>query len=123
MDKHPDFGVVVVNDNQNDEKPSFDLEQAKSMLNKHVLIGLTYYDHEGKFIEQKQIHGKIISVSQKGFSIKLEGLRSGETYNLPLDLRSFQKARPGTYKLRSTGEEIVDPDYLASWNVYKPPSN
>ena len=53
-------------DNQNDEKsPYFDLRKAKTMINKQVLIGLTYYDHKGTFIEQKQMHGRIISVDSR----------------------------------------------------------
>ena len=106
----------------NTEKPTFDLERAKTMINKRVLIGLTYYDHKGTFIEQKQMHGKIISVDDgSGLEIELEGSHKGETYSLPPDLRPFQEAKPGEYRERSTGEIVVDPDFLCSWIVTNPP--
>ena len=36
---------------------------------------------------------------------------NGEIEWLPPDLRAFKKARPGEYRLRSTGEVVLDPDY------------
>jgi hypothetical protein len=95
---------------------------AASFVGKYVLIGLTYYDHEGNFLEQKQRHGTITSADERaGFAIELQGQHRGETFWLPPDVRPFQKARPGNYRLRSTGEEIVDPDLLCSWSINNPP--
>ncbi|MBI4333489.1 MAG: hypothetical protein HY673_19665 [Chloroflexi bacterium] len=92
------------------------------MMGKRVLIGVTYYDHEGKFIEQKQMHGKIRSADdRRGFEIQLEGSRKGETYWLPPDLRSFHEAKPGEYRERSTGETVTDPDFLSTWEITKSP--
>ena len=103
-------------------KPPFDLKRAKGMINKLVLIGLTYYSHKGEFIEQKQMHGKIISVDKhNGLKIELKGSREGETYWLPPDLRSFKEAKSGEYRERSTGDIVIDPDFLTSWEVTKPP--
>ena len=72
--------IANMNGDQNIEnKPYFDLERAKTMINKRVLIGLTYYDHKGIFLEQKQMHGIITSVDEhQGFGIALEGSRKGE---------------------------------------------
>ena len=110
-------------DNQNEKKsPYFGLGKAKTMINKRVLIGVTYYDHKGAFIEQKQMHGRIISVdSRHGFEIELEGARKGDIYWVPPDVRSFREAKPGDYRERSTGEIINNPDFLSTWEVYKPP--
>ena len=104
----------------NEQKPDFDLAQAKTMVNKRVLIGLSYYDHTGKFIEQKQMHGIVTNVGHNGFIVNLEGSNDGKTYQLPPDLRSFREAAPGTYREHSTGDEIIDPDYLVTWAVTKP---
>ena len=102
-------------------KPPFDLEQARAIIDKRLLIGISYYDHSGKFIEQKQMYGKVNSVDKhNGFSISLEGSHAGEIYHLPPDMRSFKKAQPGTYRLRSTGEKVIDPDYLSTWDIIKP---
>ena len=106
----------------NSKKPDFDLEKAKKMMNKTMLIGVSYYSHDGKFIEQKQIHGKVVSVdADRGFVIQLEGAHSGETFSLPPDLRSVREAKPGIYREHSTGDEIVNPDYLTFWVINKPP--
>ncbi|HZK81678.1 MAG TPA: hypothetical protein VFC46_11435 [Humisphaera sp.] len=40
---------------------------------------------------------------------------------LPPDLRSLKPARPGIYRLRSTGQEIENPDYLTTWTCKKRP--
>ncbi|MBN7463153.1 hypothetical protein I3U64_23750, partial [Mycobacteroides abscessus subsp. abscessus] len=40
-----------------------------------------------------------------------------ETFTLPPAPESFSPAAPGEYRLRSTGEVITDPDYLATWTV------
>jgi hypothetical protein len=42
-------------------------------------------------------------------------------YWLPPDLRGWKPAPPGEYRLKSTGEVVVDPDYLAAWTVVQPP--
>ena len=102
-------------------RPSFDPIKAERMIGKSILIGLTYLDSDGAFIEQKQLHGRIVSAdSRKGFEVALEGVRAGESYRLPPDPRCFKGARPGEYRLRSTGETVVDPDFECSWTVTKP---
>ncbi len=44
-------------------------------------------------------------------------LTSGGHYDLPPDVRTFEEARPGEYRLRSTGEIVVDPDFTSTWIV------
>ncbi|GAB5895435.1 hypothetical protein [Mycolicibacterium mageritense] len=41
----------------------------------------------------------------------------GETFTLPPAPESFSPAPPGEYRLRSTGEVVTDPDYLATRTV------
>ena len=105
----------------NDGRPPFDQVRAEALAGKHVLIGLTYHDHNDKFLEQRQVHGIVLSVdSRQGFAIELQGERAGETFWLPPDLRSIQEAKPGEYRLRSTGEVVVEPHFLFTWVVNKP---
>lgn len=59
----------------------------------------------------------VISADKQGIVIKQ---CSGELLPLPPDLSSTEKAAPGEYTLRATGEVVVDPDYLATWSLYKP---
>ena len=104
-----------------DGKPHFDTELASSFIGKHVLIGLTFLDDKDNFIEQKQMHGTIVvSDEHKGFGIELKGEHDVEMFWLPPDLRLFRKAPPGEYRLRSTGEVVVDPDLTCTWIVNKP---
>lgn len=101
-------------------RPDFDEARAQALLGKSVLIGLTYLDHDGWILEQRQLHGTIVSFHRtRGFGIRLAGKRSGETYTLPPDTRAFEEANPGEYRLRSTGEIVVDPDFISTWTITK----
>ncbi|CAN5688108.1 hypothetical protein BH24ACI3_BH24ACI3_06000 [soil metagenome] len=93
--------------------------ESKNHIGKLVLVGVTYLDHERNLIEQIQLAGNVIRISETG-GIVLQ-LDSGEEYTLPPDLTSLQTAPKGEYRLRSTGKIIVDPDYLTSWTITKPP--
>ena len=56
----------------------------------------------------------------EGVTLRLEGTRSGEVYTLPPDLRAFFSARPGSYRLRGTGEVVINPDYTTTWDFTPP---
>jgi hypothetical protein len=36
---------------------------------------------------------------------------------LPADYAAYDEAAPGRYVLAATGETVVDPDYLTTWDV------
>jgi hypothetical protein len=100
----------------------FDEELAASFVGKHLLIGLTYLDHLGEVVEQKQLHGEITRITpHEGVIISLAP--SGDEFRLPPDLRSLQVAPPGEYRLRSTGEVVVNLDLLTQWTINKPASH
>ena len=86
------------------------------LLGKVLLVGITYYTRDDEFIEQKQFYGTVIEANNSIIRIKQ---KDGTEFTVPPDLSSTQKARPGEYKLRSTGEVVVDPDFLATWNLIK----
>jgi hypothetical protein len=93
-----------------------DDSKAAEYLGKTVLVGMTYLDREGKLRERKQLAGTISGFSQaEGIKIKVRD--TDRLFCLPPDDRGIRVAPPGTYRLRSTGEEIVNPDYLATWTV------
>jgi hypothetical protein len=86
-----------------------------------VLVGLAYFvaDAQEPF-EQQQLFGRVVSVDErKGILLSLEGLRTGERFNLPPDTRPFQEAEPGEHRLRSTGEVVVNPDFTATFSIRK----
>lgn len=84
------------------------------LIEKTILIGLTYYTADNVFVEQKQYWGTVIESNEKRILVRLN---DGEIFGLPPDLSSTKAAPPGEYRLRSTGEVVVDPDYLTTWNI------
>ncbi|PCK00607.1 MAG: hypothetical protein COA45_02185 [Zetaproteobacteria bacterium] len=98
----------------------FDEDKAQKIIGSSILVGITYFDSSGEFESQTQFYGSVLSVSSEaGILLKLAGKRSGEEYNLPPDTSCIWKAEPGVYMLKSNNEEIEDPNYLCSWEVYR----
>jgi hypothetical protein len=94
------------------------------LVGKTILIGLTFADSDGNVVERAQRHGIVeIADPERGIATRLvaPGQRwDGELYWLPPNLESLAEAAPGAYRLRSTGETLVDPDLLCSWEVRSP---
>ena len=84
-------------------------------VGKMLLVGITYVDAAGDVIETQQYAGRIVSASDEG-GVQIE-TAEGETMSFPPGL---EPADPGEYRLRSTGEVIVDPDFVATWTVQAP---
>ena len=84
------------------------------LIGKTILIGLTYYTADDRFIEQKQFWGTVKESNKTGILVQLN---NGECLSLPPDLSSTKIAPPGEYRLRSTGEVVLNPDYLTTWNI------
>ena len=87
------------------------------LVGKTLLIGLTYYTADNEFVEQKQLWGTVIESNENQILLELS---NGESFELPPDLSSTKIAPPGEYHLRSTGEVVVNPDYLMTWNINLP---
>jgi hypothetical protein len=81
-------------------------------VGKRLLVGITYEDRKGALIRQEQFHGLIVEASKQGVVIECND--TGERKSLPPQL---MEAPPGTYRLRSTGEVVTDPDYVTKWIV------
>ena len=90
------------------------------LLGKYVLIGITRISAEGELLEEGECHGRIALVDPDlGIRVLLS---DGEVLTLPPDPDSFRDANPGVYRLRSTGEEVVDPDLTTVWTIREPAS-
>jgi hypothetical protein len=85
----------------------------RQMIGKTVLVGINYLDSAEEIIEQIQFAGVVTSVDP------LIAIECGEAepFTLPPEADAFDAATPGEYRLRSTGEVVVDPDYVTSWTV------
>ena len=79
-------------------------------IGKRLLVGITVHNSEGEFLYQEQFHGLIVGADDG--SVVIERADNGVRVSLPPELT---KAPPGEYRLRSTGEVVTDPDYLAKW--------
>jgi hypothetical protein len=95
----------------------------KTYVGRTIIIGLTYLDHAGNLVEQRQLHGEVISAYRKGIVIALAGKYAGQTWNMPPALESIRGAPAGEYRFRETGEVVVDPDLMATWTITAPPQN
>lgn len=103
-------------------EPAWDEDRARSFIGKYVLIGISHYEADGEtFIEQQQMHGVIRTVDPvDGITVALRGERDGETTSLPPFVPAFEDALPGEYRLRETGEIVVDPDFTTTWKIVRP---
>jgi hypothetical protein len=89
-----------------------------SLLGKYVLIGITRIAADDTLLEKGEHHGRIALVDpDEGIKVVLS---DGEVLTLPPDPDSFHPAKPGIYRLRSTGEEVVDPDFTTTWTIREP---
>ena len=86
------------------------------IINKTIIVGLTYVDNNNELIKEELFHGKIINAdAAKGICLSVDG--KNDTYCIPPDLTSLQIAPPGEYKLQSTGEVILNPDLISNWII------
>jgi len=89
------------------------------LIGKRVLVGITELSQSGEVLELRQFVGRIIAVDlDHGIALQL---KDASQYWLPPDHRVLKRARPGEYRLRATGEVIVDPDFITTWERIKPP--
>lgn len=107
-----------------DSREVWDASLAESLSGKCLLVGIAYVTEDGSLIEQQQFFGEVQSAHpRQGILLALRGRRAGEQYNLPPDTRSINLAAPGEYRLRSTGEVVVNPDYTVTFSLRKQPRN
>jgi hypothetical protein len=89
--------------------------RAQFALGKRVLLGVTVILPTGAVVEQRQLVGELMTVdASDGLELILD---DGSSYWLPPDVSALEEAPPGEYRLRSSGEVIVDPDYTCTWTV------
>jgi hypothetical protein len=102
-----------------DDRTEWDQSVADSLDGAVILVGMTYDEPGGPRVEQ--FFGTVVAVDERdGVTLRLEGSRSGETFRLPPDLRAIFPAKPGSYKLRQTGEVVNDPDFTTTWERTPP---
>lgn len=107
--------MIIVND---ESKKVWDEVMAFDLPGKLLLVGLTFGGADGTPGRQEQFWGRVTTVDPKaGISLTLKGSRDGEMFTLPPDTRPIHAAPPGEYRLRSTAEVVVNPDYTVTFCV------
>jgi hypothetical protein len=97
-------------------EPYFDEEEVKAIIGKHLLVGVTHRNHNDEVTSLEQFHGEIIRASrEEGIILRLSG--SDNERWVPPDLSRIEPATPGNYRLKDSGEVVVDPDLLSTWTV------
>lgn len=91
------------------------MKEISSLIDKVILIGITVLDKNEKLITQIQVYGPVIRVSAEGIIIK-RNITSTE-FAIPPDFEHITEAEEGEYRLRSSGEVVVNPDYISSWTL------
>lgn len=99
--------------------PEWDDARAAWLVGKVVLVGMTRLAADGTtVIAKQQFHG-VIEAAELGLGIRIgcRGTGDVETLMLPPTTRPFLDAKPGEYRLRSTGDVIRNPDVTVSWVI------
>lgn len=91
------------------------MKEISSLIDKVILIGITVLDKNDELITQIQVYGPVIRVSAEGIVIK-RNVTSAE-FAIPPDFEHVIEAEKGEYRLRSSGEVVVNPDYISSWTL------
>lgn len=100
--------------------PFWDQDFADELIGAIVVVGVAEIEDDGTVVDQSQIWGMIETADpDAGIELELHGEYAGQSWICPPDLDAFEPAAPGVYTLDSTGEQIVDPDYTASWTVLR----
>ena len=88
----------------------------KDILSKSVLVGITKEISTGK-TETEQYLGVFEKMDDEAIYLRRE---DGSIATLPPCLESFTIAEPAVYRLKCSGEQVVNPDYLSCWTMKKP---
>jgi len=68
---------------------------------------------------QEQYVGTANIIDQGEYCLVVVECDDGDSRNYPFDARSLQRAAPGEYRLRSTGQIVTNPDFLMTWTISK----
>ena len=97
-------------------KSYFNTRLAKTLEGKYALVSVSHIGKEGQSGRRDFHHGVILSIDPiAGVEIWENG--TNKTFVLPPDLRSWHKAKKGTYSIGKTQEQISGVDYVSNWVI------
>jgi hypothetical protein len=91
-------------------------ERLQYLVGARLLVGVTLRDRDGALVGQEQFCGRVLTVAD-GVVVVERPQAPDEPAVLPADPAAYEKAAAGRYVLSTTGETVVDPDYVTSWDV------
>ena len=75
---------------------------------------------DGSLLRQEQFCGRVLRVADGVVEVERPHA-PGDPAVLPADYAAYDEAAPGRYVLADTGETVVDPDYVTTWDVLADP--
>jgi hypothetical protein len=86
-----------------------------NVVNKIVMVMITFRDDDGKITGYKQFHGPIVRSSDKdGIVVKAQ---DGQEISLPPQISALHPALPGEYSESDSGSVVKNPDFLSVWDL------
>jgi hypothetical protein len=95
----------------------YDPRRARWLSGKTIIVGYTHVTPDGNPVRQSQAYGVVVSADATTLTVEKP---DGSRFTLPPATDVFRYATLGEYRLRATGEVVVDPDALASWVIEAP---
>ena len=94
-------------------------DAAERLVGSIAVVEMQHYDARGNFLRHDHVWGQIASADEKNGIRMLVGGRTfnGKLLVLPPSLDSFTKPAEGVYRLRSTGEQVENPNWFTTWMV------
>jgi hypothetical protein len=88
-------------------------------IGRTLLLCLNYIGPDGELRRQEQFVGTIMVVDfDEGIVVSCEP--EGRMFVLPGDPSRVEKAPRARYRLRSTGQVVINPDYIATFTTTQP---
>lgn len=88
-------------------------ERLAHLVGHRLLVGVTFRTADGTVLRREQFCGPVLEVGDGVVVVD----RGDEPAVLPADEDAYELAQPGTYTLSSTGEVVVDPEFVTTWDV------
>lgn len=103
-----------------DWTPEYDVDVAKALVGKYVLVGITDRERDtDRITGTRQLHGVVVSTNENT-GLVIRNPNTNVEFTLPPVTNRFEPAEPGEYQLNSTGEVVSNPDFVCTWSVYAP---
>lgn len=92
-------------------------ERLQHIVGARLLVGVTVREPDGEVVSRTQFCGVVLEVADGVVVVD----KDGEPALLPSDDLAYTSAPRGSYTLTGSGEVVVDPDYVTTWDVTRTP--